>query len=190
MQTEDVVSSFIYKDPSMRFAFEALDIVCPERPWTGKEHPELNNQLRWFIKPKIITSIGILESTFIIQPNKVPNKRGLWAVITIEGNYTRFDYLSKDVLYRTILRKLNIHDFVPASFSRKIVYINEYKPGENNIGGVVSGVVFSEYNVNRWTLDDPLKFDAKSIKSSPTVILLKILDELKEESDHAGNIYS
>lgn len=196
LDTKDIIESLIYRMPEIRKAFTGLGILSLERKISSINHPEFSNILKDFKKEhiKIISIVGLIQTTFIIEPIKVGR---LYPTIIISGNSTEITNLSKTGLLSTISKYLNIRDYLPAPFCRKIIYIENFLNVDINTNDIyLEGVVFSELRTNYWTIDDPLKLPTTSVQKISgraiiNEIILDIIDQgiqIKEKEEREKEV--
>lgn len=167
METKDIIEALTYKIPDIRRPLQSLNIINDKRPISPTDRPEFDNSLIDFKRPKIICSIGILQTVFIVEPNLV-NRR--FPTIIISGKTSRITSISRSGLYERISQYMNISDFIPLPFSRKIILIDEYK--DENIG-----MVISEHIRNNWTKEDPRSLPIEnSFKSGCKGVIKTVVD--------------
>lgn len=173
MNTLKIVESLIYKNPNIRKALMALNIINRDRIISPNNHLEFNNILKNFNNPKIISCVGIIQLTIIIESKKINRT---YPTIFINGYNSEIKNVGKTYLIKELNRFMNVKDFLPQPLIRKIIYINNFSNDDN-----LEGVVFSEYSKNLWTLEDPLNFNIESsLKTTPKEILTEILNDCLE----------
>ena len=156
MITTEIVEGLLFKYPEMRQMLIDLNIISEERRISSSEHPEYNHLLSLFKKANVIAVIGVIQTTIFISQKK---KGRIFDVMIIKGNSTKITQMSKTLIIKTLVSLLNWKDYLPEPFVRKIVYINHYNEK------IVSGIVFSEFGKNTWTLEDPMFIDIKNFRS-------------------------
>lgn len=179
MDTIKLVESLIYKNPDIRKVMMALNIVNIDRKISPTNHSEFNNILKNFENPKIISCVGMIQLTVLIEPKKINRT---YPTIFINGYNSEIKNVGKTFLIKELNKYMNIKDFLPPAFIRKIIYIDNYKKKDNNNNeNKIDGVVFSEYSKNLWTLGNPLDFEINnSLKTTPREILSEILNDCLE----------
>lgn len=165
MDTIELVEALLYKIPSIRLAFLGLNIMSLERKISASEHKEFLNIIKPFNNPKIISVVGLIHTTMIIEPIK---NGKTYSVILINGYKSEIIEISKTKIYDILYKKLSLKDYLPEPFVKKIIYINSYSTE-------LMGIVFSEYSKNMWTIDSPLKLP---ITSSQKISGKNILNEI------------
>lgn len=191
METVDIIEGILFKIPSIKIALSSLGFFYNGRTISATNRPEFNNILSNFNSPKIISVVSITQLTMIIEPifldRKIP-------VIIINGDSCEIKTMSKTLIQSTLYSHLNIKDFLPKPFVKKIIYISDYglkstnnnKCDINNLidykEEVLSGVVFSEYTSGVWTIDDPLSLPVNNTqKIWPNAILFELMNDLLKE---------
>ena len=171
MKTELIISSLIFKNKKYSEYFRALNILTNSRQVSSTNRPEYNNILEPFNDIEnvvIVSAINFIQSTYII--NKTLKNRKL-DIIKISGNNCVFLKLSKGGLISEINSSINIKDFLPESFCKKIIYFN--LEDENKT------YCFSEFEKNKWTLEDPLNIEINNYqKTTSRVILTNIINNI------------
>lgn len=171
MDTLDVIEALVWKKPSLRKVFIALDIINETRLITPKEHKEFSNLLVDFKNPIIIDVVGLTECIAIIEPKRINRT---FPTIIIEGYHCKISSFSKTALISLLRSSINNKDFLPPPLIRKIIYINDYEKS-------VNGAVFSEVGKNLWTIDaDPLSLDLKTSANYTAVMILNQLLDFEE----------
>lgn len=148
MNTLELVEALLYKIPDIRNAFMSLNVMNLERKISASEHPEFRNIIKPFTKPKIISVVGLTQITLLVEPT---DSYRVHPTIVINGHRSDILELSKTRMVDMLHRHLKLRDYLPEPFVKKIIYIDQY--GSNGL----KGVVFSEFGLNRWTVDDPLQ---------------------------------
>ena len=172
MESMELVEALIYKIPNLRKAFMGLDIMNLERKVSASPHPEFKNVLKPFVNPKIVSIVGLTQLTALIEPTK--NGR-TYPVILINGHSSSIVEFSKTKISDTLFHHLKWKDYLPAPFVKKVIYINNYDEK-------LTGMVFSEYAPNKWTIDDPLQLPIRSKqKVGGKVIINEILMDILNE---------
>lgn len=173
MITKEVLEKLMFDHPDFRHPFQILGILDKNRMISPKDRSELNNLLSVFNeKAKIISVFGQVQLTAIIQPelktrNKLP-------VIFIRGIHCSVLEISKTKLAYELRSTLNLKDYIPDAFVKKVIYIDSF-----NQSGDVYGEIFSEYLKNKWTLDDPFKVGVKAlIPTTGTKLITNLVNNL------------
>lgn len=171
MDTIELIECLLYKIPNIRNAFLGLNIMSLERKISASEHSEFLNLIKPFNNPKIISIIGLISTTMIIEP--VKNGK-TYPVIIINGYKSEILDISKTKIYNTLYNQLSLKDYLPEPFVKKIIYIHSYSKE-------LKGVIFSEYCKNMWTINSPLELPITSFQkiSGKNIINEIILDVLK-----------
>ena len=165
MDTIELMESLLYKIPSIREAFLGLNIMSLERKISASEHKEFLNIIKPFNNPKIISVIGLVQTTMLIENVKHGKT---YSVVLINGYKSEILDLSKTKIYDILYKQLSLKDYLPEPFVKKIIYIDDYSKE-------LIGVVFSEYSKNMWTIDSPLELP---ITSSQKVSGKNIINEI------------
>lgn len=165
MNTIEICEHLLFKIPKIRNALFSLNIISNERNIAPVEHNEFNNIISDFENPRIISAIGIVCLTIIIEPKIISRK---YNIIIINGYSSEKMILSKTGICDLIYRTLNIRDFLPMPLTKKIIYISDFSKME--------GVIFSEYSKNLWTINDPMLLPSKNtMKTNVKNIIDKIV---------------
>lgn len=176
METKEIVEALLYKMPELRVSLQNLNIITYQRPWNAAERPEFKNILKDFNNTGIISIIGIVPVTYIID--KTPRSDNTFPVLVIEGYHSYVRYWSMNYIPGEMNEKINIKDFLPEPFHRKIIYIKDYNYSPTKSSNPI-GIVFSEYSKNKWTTEDPMSLPIKnSRKSGSSLILNAVVRDL------------
>ena len=183
MKTKDVLETLIYNIPDLYAPMQILDIINKDRIISVKNHKEIENLIAPIIdyyvkdtvnnKPIIISAYSMTGVTYIVSKEQ---RRKKHLCVMIYGPDTYIEWKSKSKILEDINAFMNLKDFMPNSFIRKIVYIKDYLI--NKSGTSSDGIVFSEYSGGYWTIGDPFSCDNDtSIKTTPKIILTNICSE-------------
>ena len=158
--------------------------MSDNRVINANRHQELDSLLDEFIddeiiqnpsKIKFIVVSGNITVTAIIPMKEGTGKSRLHPIMYIMGNLTRIERQSWTLISSELVSYLQIKDFLPPPFCKKIVYIRDW--GEN----FMKGAAFSEVGRNVWTIDDPTKLPIKNtMKCTARIIIANIISDLKE----------
>lgn len=149
MNSISVLEDLLYKHNDLRGCLNALGVINHDRQIESRNHLEFKNILRYFEKDDflIVSIVNIIQVTYIISPENV--RRKTKPVIKILGYNADINFMSKNLIIQDMNSILNLKDFLPPAFTRKIIYIPNFKNMDDSF-------VFSEFRPNIWTLDDPM----------------------------------
>lgn len=170
METKLILSSLIFNNKIYYEYLRALNIINENRMISSINRPEYNNILSSFYNTNdifIISIINYIQSTYIINKNFKNRKLEF---IKIIGENCEIGKKSKGTLIYEMHNMLNLKDFLPQSFCKKIIYFNIQNKEE---------YCFSEFEKNKWTLEDPLNIEINNYqKTTSKIILTNIFSDL------------
>lgn len=172
MITKDVLGKLMYNHPNFRSPFTILGILTKDRMISPKDRSELDNLLSVFdTNAKIISVFGQVQLTMIIQP-EMKGKRQI-PVILIRGIHCTITEMSKTAIIDELKETLNLKDYIPDAFVKKIIYIDSFDNTDTY------GMIFSEYTRNKWTMGDPFEVGTKAlIKTTGLKLIQGLVDSL------------
>lgn len=176
MKTKDVVEHLLFSDKHYSSLFNLIGVIDKNRMWGSSKHIELNNVLSNFESSnlefvKVVMVCGIIQKIVIFDSNPDNRIKRCLPCIVIQGHESSIENWSKTKALTEFNSVLNLKDFLPKPFSRKIIYISNLKK--------IKPIVFSEYTKNEWTLEDPmiLATNKNTSKMSPKIIIKNILND-------------
>lgn len=171
LSTIELVETLLYQFPELRKVFLLLNIMSIERKISASSHPEFKNILKPFLNkmPKVVSVVGLTQITILISQEKIGRT---WPIIIIKGDKSEILECSKGKICDILNKHLKWKDYLPEPLIKKIIYISDYNEK-------VTGVVFSEYRKNMWTIYNPLDIDVKTTqKTTSLVIINEILADI------------
>lgn len=169
MNTIEVCEHLLYKIPELRESFYNLGILSQGRNIQPKYHEEFEHILDKFSNPKIVSVVGPIQVTYIIEPTDPIRRK--YHTIEITGFNCKKMEISKSGFSTYFSSILNIRDFIPQPLVKKLIYFKDPKQLE--------GIIFSEYETGKWTIGDPLEIIPKQIiNASLKRIMAEIMDDL------------
>lgn len=181
MITRDVLGKLMYDNPNFRTPFTILGILTKNRMISPKDRSELSNLLSVFdSNAKIISVFGQVQLTMIIQPT-MKGKRQI-PVILVRGIHCTITEMSKTAIVAELKETLNLKDYIPDAFVKKIIYIDHFD-NQNAYGEIIS-----EYTRNRWTLGDPFEVGTKALITTTGLKIIQGLVDSLALDIREGNV--
>lgn len=173
MKTKDVIEALIYRHPDFRSVLQIMNVIGIERKISSSEHPELNNVLKNFNNCSVVSTISSIQTIFIVDTSAGTVKH---PVIKIEGWNSEILSISKTGISAALNAGINIRDFLPQPFHRKVIYIPDFN--------LSKGIVFSEYTKNVWTTGDPMVIPAENkLKAGAREIIDNVVLDLVAQDE-------
>ena len=171
MITRDVLGKLMYDNPDFRTPFTVLGILTKNRMISPKDRSELSNLLSVF---------DHVQLTMIIQPI-MKGKRQI-PVILVRGIHCTITEMSKTAIVAELKETLNLKDYIPDAFVKKIIYIDHFD-NQNAYGEIIS-----EYTRNRWTLGDPFEVGTKALITTTGLKIIQGLVDSLALDIREGNV--
>lgn len=183
--TFDILGLMLYKIPKLHILLQYLNIVSPEdgRFISTNNSIELSPLISDFVtedilsdpnKIKTIVVVGHLFTIALIPMEKGEGNKRIHPIMYITGENIRIEQQSWSLINSELNDLINIKDFLPNPFCRKIIYISSWTQE-------LKGVMFSEVGMNIWTINDPTDLPLKNtMKSGSKEIIRNILLDLRE----------